>query len=390
MNIQWDKKYTALAVYAFLVLAGVVVLFQVLQNIPYFADKAARLLNVLSPFILGFVFAYLLNPLLHLCEGWLGRGIAGRRLRRNLAIGVSYLIAGGCILAFGLVVIPQMTTSIFTIAANMTKYMTTLESWAIDIIDRFAPTILQVDSQKLVADMVNLLTETLQSLLPKLVEILTGITATALNVVLGIIISMYMLSGKERFFAQTKRMLHAMLPKSRVNALIAIAHESNSKFSSFISGKILDSAIIGVLCFLGMTIFRMPNAMLISTIIGITNVIPYFGPFIGAIPGFLLVLIVSPEKSLYFLLFILALQQFDGNILGPKILGDSLGLSAIWVIFAIVVFGSQLGVLGMFIGVPLFAVIYSIIQSFIHYNLSKKGMPTDITEYASSEHTIID
>jgi len=173
-----------------------------------------------------------------------------------------------------------------------------------------------------------------------------------------------------------------------VKKLISITHTSNRIFTGFISGKILDSLIIGVLCFIGMSIFNLPMAMLVSVIVGVTNVIPYFGPFIGAIPGALIVFLVDPIKAFWFMLFILALQQFDGNILGPYILGDSIGLPAFWVIFAILVFGSIFGVLGMFIGVPTFAVIYSIIKMWIESRLEKKGMPLSLHEYASEEHPL--
>lgn len=217
-----------------------------------------------------------------------------------------------------------------------------------------------------------------------------SVTSRVMSFVVGIIISIYVLMGKERFFAQSKKLLSALIPTPAVDRIVQITHQSHEIFSGFISGKILDSCIVGLLCFIGMVIFRWPYAVLISVMVGVTNVIPYFGPFFGAIPSVLIMLIVDPVKAIWLALFILALQQLDGNVIGPKILGNSTGLSAFWVIFSITVFGSLFGVVGMFIGVPLFAVIYSLVRQFCEWRLSCKGMPTGTADYASPEHTLIE
>ena len=225
--------------------------------------------------------------------------------------------------------------------------------------------------------------------LPLVFNVTKNLTTGLTNLVLGIIISVYFLVGKERFFAQIKKFLYALLPKDLVGRLIDITHTSNRIFSGFISGKILDSLIIGILCFVGMSIFRMPMAMLVSVIVGVTNIIPYFGPFIGAIPSALIVFLVDPIKALWFVVFVVCLQQFDGNILGPRILGDSIGMPAFWVVFSILLFGGYLGVLGMFIGVPTFAVIYSIFKLWTEGRLSRKNLPVDTKSYASKEHPLL-
>ncbi|WP_346873677.1 AI-2E family transporter [Clostridium sp. UBA5988] len=202
------------------------------------------------------------------------------------------------------------------------------------------------------------------------------------------IISIYLLAGKEKFFAQIKKFLYAMLPEKPVKYVIELTRSSHKTFIGFLGGKLLDSLIIGVICFVGMKIFKMPYPLLVSFIIGITNIVPVFGPFIGAVPSVIIIFITSPIKALWFILFILVLQQFDGNILGPKILGNSTGLTAFWVMFAILLGNGLFGVVGMILGVPTFAVIYSIIVSVINNALKEKGLPVEAKEYAAPENKI--
>lgn len=195
-------------------------------------------------------------------------------------------------------------------------------------------------------------------------ERLLGTLTFFKNVFIGIIIAIYVLNSKQLFAAQAKKLLYGCLSTRRANIVLDNARFTHRVFGGFINGKLLDSLIIGILCFVGMTALRMPYAMLISVVVGVTNIIPFFGPFIGAIPSGLLILLIDPLKALYFVLFILALQQFDGNILGPKILGDSTGLSSFWVIVCILLAGGLFGFVGMVVGVPLFAVLYSILSGW--------------------------
>ena len=181
--------------------------------------------------------------------------------------------------------------------------------------------------------------------------------------------------------AGIKKVVYAIFPKAVAEKIILITHKSNVTFGKFLSGKILDSIIIGMLAYIILKICNMPYALLISVIIGITNIIPFFGPFIGAVPSFIIILFVSPQKALWFLLIVFILQQLDGNIIGPKILGDSIGISAFWILFSIMIAGEIMGFVGMVIGVPLFAVIYSLFKDFINEKLKSKGLKTDIKEY---------
>ena len=218
-------------------------------------------------------------------------------------------------------------------------------------------------------------------LLPILGTLLTSVASKIWNIVLGIIISIYLLSDKEKFCALSKKITYAVFPKSVAEKSIEITHRSNSTFGKFLVGKILDSVIIGILTFFILTVSKMPYAILISVIVGITNIIPFFGPFIGAIPSFIIILFVSPVKALWFLVIILVIQQIDGNIIGPKILGDSIGVSAFWILFAILVAGKFLGLVGMIIGVPLFAVVYSLLKEIVEGQLKKKGLHIETKDY---------
>ena len=291
------------------------------------------------------------------------------------------------------IVNPQIVSSVTSIAVQIPGWMTSVEAFANDIIAKYdlynLPTSTLQQIMKAFEQVLSSVTGVLTDAIPHVWKATLSVTTGVLNFILGIIISIYMLVNKERFIAQLKKVLSAFCKRDNLAHLEHVAHEANRTFSGFISGKILDSLIIGILCFIGMTIFNMSYSVLISVIVGITNVIPYFGPFIGAIPSILLLLINDPWQAFWFAIFILALQQFDGNILGPKILGESTGISAFWVIFAIVVGGGMFGVLGMFVGVPTFAVIYSLLRIFIERRLLDRGLSTQTQAYASENHPLL-
>ena len=210
---------------------------------------------------------------------------------------------------------------------------------------------------------------------------LTTVASSIWNIILGIIVSIYLLIDKEKFCALIKKITYAIFPKSASEKILEVSYMSNSIFGKFLIGKIVDSAIIGVLTFFILALCKMPYAILVSVIVGITNIIPFFGPFIGAVPSFIIILFISPVKALWFLVIIFIIQQLDGNIIGPKILGDSIGISAFWILFSILVAGKFLGLIGMVIGVPLFAVIYAIVKEIIEGKLKKKNMNYKTEDY---------
>ena len=228
--------------------------------------------------------------------------------------------------------------------------------------------------------------------LPQTRNLIAGLTSGVIiavrllfHVIIGIILSIYILMSKEALIGQSKQIVYALFSGKRANRIIRTVHKSNEIFGGFISGKILDSAIIGILCFLCLYVMKMPYVVLVSVIVGVTNVIPFFGPYLGAVPSAILIMLANPIKGLYFIIFILVLQQVDGNIIGPKILGDSTGLSSFWVVFAILVGGGLFGVPGMIIGVPLLAVIFYIIRNALDHVMEKKGLPQDPAEFEKVE-----
>lgn len=400
MKLDFNKKYTTIAVYALLTLSAAAAIILMLVHLDKVKAVVLSLLGLLSPFIWGFALAYILNPILVMSEKLLGR-IGKKKMSRKLTRVLSVLLTWGLALlilvVFFSIVIPQLITSVGSLASLFT-------AWVNDITPRVYQLIEDYDLQGFVAgfdsDAISKLLNTasemvkgfsgyLTTAIPQVAKATASFASGILNIVLGAIISIYLMFSKELFFAHIKKFLYAFFPKKGVEKVIEITHTSNRIFSGFINGKILDSCIIGVLCFIFMSLFRWPYAMLISVIVGVTNVIPYFGPFIGAIPSILILLIVDPKTAIFFAIFILALQQLDGNVIGPKILGDSTGLSAFWVIFSITVFGSLLGPLGMFIGVPLFAVIYTLIRQLSGWMLTRKGMSPDTKDYSSPDQPIV-
>ena len=398
LKIEWNRRYTTIAIYAFLVIAASILFCYGVLNFEQIAFHAKNIVKTLSPFTYGFVIAYILNPVLRYLEDKVFPVIFGNRvsekLQRGLAILLTFAFAVAVITIFFWIVIPQIMASLYNLASSIPDYLLQAEAfvnWAIQVIptenlpEEFMTT-LDENLESLYNTVYNIVT----ALLPHVFDFTRNLTTGVLNVIVGIIISVYMFMSKELFFAQLKKALYAFLPKETVNRAIDLTHEANGIFSGFITGKIIDSLIIGILCFGGLTLIKMPYAMLVSVIVGVTNVIPYFGPFFGAIPSFFIILTASPTKALIFLVFILVLQQFDGNILGPKILGQSTGLSAFWVIFAIMLFGKLFGFVGMFIGVPTFAVIYSVVRSIICSKLQNKKMPTETSAYSSPRHNLLD
>ena len=227
-----------------------------------------------------------------------------------------------------------------------------------------------------------------KTLLPEaktyLLQITSGvinIVKAVMNFVIGIIVAAYVLMIKERLIGQSKKAIYAIFKPRQGNIIIETMHKADEIFGGFIIGKIIDSAIIGVICYVGCSILHIPDAMLVAVIVGVTNIIPVFGPFIGAIPSLLLVVVQSPWHALYLLIFIIILQQVDGNIIGPKILGSSTGLSSFWVMFAIVIGGGLFGFIGMLLGVPVFAMIYYIVQRLVDHSIRKRQLPEATDAY---------
>ncbi len=328
--------------------------------------------KVIQPFVAGFALAYLLNiPASYLEKNFFTRF----KFRRMLSILTAYLLAVLLLAVLLSSVVPQVVQSVVDLVNNSEGYINNLNATALWLSDRFGldqreleP--LLISYQDLLRQAASLITAALPQLLDFGMAVGNGLV-TALTAVIS---SVYMLTSKHALIGQMRRVTYALLSRDKADRVLRISRQANEVFSGFIAGKIIDSAIIGVLCFAGMTIFRMQYALLISVVVGVTNVIPFFGPFIGAIPSIMILLIVDPWDALYFGIFVLALQQFDGNILGPKILGDSTGLSPIWVLVAIIVGGGLFGFAGMLLGVPTFAVLYALTREWVTDRLRARGL----------------
>lgn len=381
---------------AFMVIVACVIVTQVVTKLPAFFGVLGTMARTLAPVLYGLGIAYLLDPIVgrvgRALQPWLKRRLKSQEKAESLARGIGVLVALILMLlvAWALIamLIPQLLDSLNTLVGNLSTYYNTVSRWITDLLQRedFA---LVDKTQQLLDQVYDYLTDWLtSSLLPKLqslaVNLTTGVFGMAkslLNIVIGIIISVYLLLGKHKFLAQAKKACYGLLGVKKAGYVCNVCTFANQAFGGFIGGKIVDSLIIGVLCFIGLSILDMPYTLLISIIVGVTNIIPFFGPYIGAIPSAFLLLVVNPMDCLYFIIFILVLQQLDGNIIGPMILGDATGLSSFWVVVAILLFGSLYGVLGMIIGVPLFAVLYKIITEIINWLLRRKGLSTVSRDY---------
>ena len=389
-KIDWNNKYTTIAVYVFLVVAACLLFYAAVDQFDVIWEFFRTIVRYLLPFIYGFVLAYILSPLVRRMEAPLRKsGRLSLKACRGLAMAGSYLLVAAALSIFGMVVLPVLVESAAQLVGNVRFYTERLNELINQLITYIPDETLSKEVQTALTQVFNLLYEFIATFLTQVVSVATKIASSVIEVVMGVIISVYMLSDKEKLIAQLKKILSAFLPKRVMDEVLRVAHDSNQKFSGFITGKIIDSTIIGIICALGMLFFKMPFVALVSLIVGITNVIPYFGPFIGAVPGVILVLIGGDiTQAILFGVFILGLQQFDGNILGPAILGQSTGLSAMWVVFAILLFGGLYGFVGMLIGVPLLAVIFGVLRSIVNGLLRRKGMTTDARDYASDQHPI--
>ena len=398
MKLDFNRKYTTIAVYAFLVIAAGLLFQNIVNDFPPLTRYFNKIGDLLLPFVVGGALAYILNPILNWIEMKLFpvifRDKVSRKARRALSVLLSYLFMLLVIGVFALIVVPQIYESILSLIERSSTYVKNVEDFLNYLIATYGSNELVKQVLQKIYDSAETIFrqgyQLIGDVVPMIANIAIGLTNSLFDTIMGLIISVYSLLMKETFAAQIKKLLSAFCSRNFVETFLSIAHDSNQIFCGFISGKIVDSFIIGVICFVGTTLMNTPYAMLVSVIIGVTNIIPYFGPFIGAIPSILLILLVNPLQALYFSIFILALQQLDGNVIGPKILGDSTGLSAFWVVFSVTFFGGMFGFVGMLIGVPTFAVIYNLISRFAAYCLHKKGMPTNTEAYASPERPLVD
>lgn len=398
------KGYWRWGLTAFLTVCAILVFYDAFYQGGTLQQILGKLAQVLAPVFYGLAMAYLLTPLVK----WFERGILWcvSKLRKQLPDkplkhGKGLLRAGAILLTWAVVLaltywlmsvlIPQLVESVTMLINNARYYYTKVYRWTDNWLKE-NPEIGSWANDVLSEYYNNGLKNLTDTILPKAQELaatLTGgiwvgirsVIGFAMDLIVGIIISVYLLAMKEKSLARCCKMIYATMKQETAELVLTGLHNTNQVFSGFVRGKLLDSLIIGIICFIGCSLLNMPYTPLVSVVVGVTNVIPFFGPFLGAVPSAFLILLVSPRQCLVFVIFIVILQQFDGNILGPKILGDATGISSFWVIVAILVGGGFAGVLGMFIGVPVFACIQELLKFLMDRRLRKRNMPTEAYAY---------
>lgn len=402
MKNPFHNRYFRVAVSAWLVIAMSILCFFAFYKIDAIIKVIQDISVILRPFTFGFVVAYLLLPIFNSmvkrCEPVFLRMMRNQEKAKNvnrllcsLLSVVFFLFVVGALLSM---VLPQLAESVVGLIEKMPEYLAQSEKWMTNLFSNNP--ILEENLQQLYMSASDtLLNWANEQLVPQLLKVMKGnlvgsFVSNALSfmktVLVGFISAVYMLNSKHTFSAQAKKLIYSMFETDTANAVLENFRFIHKVFGGFITGKLLDSLIIGLITFVSMSILQLPYVLLISVIIGVTNIIPFFGPFIGAIPSTILIFLVSPLQAVYFVIFIFILQQFDGNILGPKILGDSTGLASFWVMFAILLFGGLFGFAGMVVGVPLFAVIYSTISGLVNRSLRNKHISTDTSAYMTLDH----
>lgn len=398
--MKWDdpqiQKYKQAGITAFVVVAAALIVYFIFNNFSHVMNVVSAVNGALMPVYIGLVIAFLLSPLVNRLDRFVTIPLymkvtkkeeKARRLARGTSVTIVLISFLVVLWSLVMMVIPEVVRSIKSLADSMPAYYHNVMQWIARTFERYPET--EEYAQNLSAMMYHKMITWLQdTILPnsnKWLSIVTdgvvNVLSVLMNFLIGLIVSVYLLCGKENFLAQAKKILCAIFPRKWASEIMGVLSETNVLFAKFLSGKIIDSLIIGILAFIILTIAKIPYALLVSVIVGVTNIIPFFGPYIGAIPSAILVFIANPMKGIVFLIIIIVLQQFDGNILGPMILGDSTGLKSFWILFSILLFGSLFGLLGMICAVPVFAMIYRLVNRWCVYRLQQKGIPSETKYY---------
>lgn len=405
MKFRWNKQYLGWGLTAFLVIAASILLFVAITNAESIAAGVQKLTNAVMPIIYGFIFAYIFCPIVIFfetrvfsklfplkkklqCEGCSELNVfVKNKPARVLSIIVAVLIFFTLLVGIISAIAPQLDTTIKTLIANIPSYVDTVTGWVNSIFDSYPEigreiTVLVNEAASGIRNFLSLdILPQLGDYLGFLTNGLMSLAGILMNIILGLVVSAYCLYSKELFAAQAKKVIYSLFSVKHANGFIGAVRKIHNSFGNFITGTLIDSFIVGCITFVALTVFDIPFALLLSVIMGLTNIIPYFGPFIGAIPSAFLILMEDPLKSLIFIIIVLIIQNLNGNVISPKILGESMGLSSFWVIFAILAGQGILGFWGMIVGIPVFAVVYSTVKTFIASKLKKKQLPSDSVCY---------
>ena len=397
-RFKGDRTYLNWGMTAFFVIAASILFYMALSYMGVIGAKIARIVKILSPFIWGFAICYFLLPLQTNVEEKMLLPLMKKLYRKNskkdgkkLARGVSVLL---CIVIFLIIlaalvymIIPQLYESINTIVSNSGTYFANLTAWLSEVLEAYPELENYVlgfvgdVNEDLVAWIADKVMPSLGSLASSVTSGVLSVVNALYNLVIGIIVSTYLLAGHEKFAALIRKVLYSVFTVEAAEKIRAGVAFADKTMMSFISGKIYDSVIVGLICYIVCSILRIPYVLLVSTIVGVTNIIPFFGPFIGAVPSALIILMIDPMKCLAFIIFVVILQQVDGNFIGPKILGSTTGISGFWIMFAIIVGAGLFGFWGMLLGVPVFILIYTSFRNRVNRKLEKSGLPSNTEDY---------
>lgn len=394
MNINWNRKYLTIAVYATCAVIVSAIAVMVIFNFDSVMSKLSTLGAIVNPIVIGIFCAYLLNPLMTKLETGPLKKLSSsddkkkRGKARGIALTITMLLVVLVLTLIIIMVIPQLVENLVSIFSNMDSYINTIKNWLNEIFEDY-PGIVEFlgnpldDFNAFIGRIWKEYSSELVGIAGNVAGMVWAVLDTMKNVIIGLTISIYLLARKEMFIGQTKKLIFAFLKVERAQRFLGVCREASKKFLGSIIGKIIEAFVVALLCFIGTTFMGLPYALLISAIMFVFNLIPYIGPFIGAIPCALLLLLTDqPIQALWFAIFILILQTVDGNILAPWILGDSTGLPAVWILIAILVGGGLFGMIGMFLGVPVCAVVYMLFKDFIENRLKKRRLPRRTSEYA--------
>ncbi len=402
MKFKFNPRHTSIAVYCVIVFAVCLLLVALVFKYSTFIEYGKKIISVLSPIIWGICIAYILNPFMTFCERhfkkWFCKKKPKPSLTRTMAITVSFIAFLGAIAALIIAIIPEIKNTITDFFKTLPIYLKNLQYYTTNIINsivKWKPELAEFfdiefnniqdiilqGAQKL-EPMFNEIFESSGNLIETLTDSAWAFIMGFKDCVLGIFVSIYLLYNKETYLAQATKITYMLFPERPRNIILKVASKTNETFIHYFTGMAIDSLAIGVITFIALNIMGLDSfAVLISIILGVTNMIPVFGPFIGAVPSTFLILLTYPNKTIIFIVFVLILQQIDGNIIAPKILGNTLGLSPFWIIFAIFLGGGLFGFVGIIVFVPVFAVVYSIIKEIVENGLKRKELPVSTNNY---------
>lgn len=393
--MKHESRPVALGVTVFVTVAAILLFYDSLFGQRVVVNIGGQLLRAVQPILYGAFIAYLLSPMVdfferHLFASAVAKAREARKISRGaraVSLILTWLVIYILFHLLASILLPELYRSVLQLFGSAESYYKTISGWIQHLLES-NPDVEYWVTQQMNTYYADIQTWLTKEALPQATTLMTAVSGGVVTVLVffkdllvGIIASVYLLATKEHCAAYARKMTYALVPARYVDWVLRGAHKTDEIFSGFVRGKLLDSLIIGIIALVFCNLLKFPYPMLLAVIIGVTNVIPFFGPFIGAIPCALLILLVSPLQCVYFCIFVLILQQFDGNILGPKILGDSTGLDSFWVLFSILLFGGLFGFAGMVLGVPVFAMFYSIVSRLVRYGLRKRSLPEDTDAY---------